>query len=659
MPPASQSQTAALPQTHPLFPNLLSPIRIRNTVIRNRVLVTGHQPRLNDSGMIGDRLYYYHLERAKGGIGLMIMEETGVALRPGTSLEGKLFLVNISDEIIPQYRRVADGVHRYGAKILAQLIYWPHHTGLCCSDGIRLAAHNLRAATIDDIKRLVRQYAEAARRAQAGGLDGVEVTTWGGLLAQFVSPDINRRTDAYGGSFANRIRIVVEVLEAVREAAGDELVVGVRVDGESYTEGGTTPDLAARVVATLEERCLIDYANVVAGGGPGLCAGLNEMSMFVPLGAHIGIAARVKRECDVPVLHAGRITDPNLAETFLEKGYVDMIGMTRAHIADPHLVNKAAEGRLDEITTCVGCNEGCIGRHARNLAITCVQNPVTGREEEWARIVPAQVAKRVVVVGGGMAGLKVASVAAQRGHDVTLVELQPEVGGQVRIASKVPARAELGDMVRNVVRACERAGVQILTGTRATADTVLGPHPDAVVVATGSGPAAPGFSGAQLPHVYDCFQFLDDDVSVKPGGRVIVYDLIGDEVAASIADMLARQGASVEMLTTHPYFGWEVVNRTWGILHYRLLQVGVKMEPDTALVCIQDHSAVVQHMYWPETETRHDVEAVIASLGRRPNADLADALQGRVPQIHKVGHADSLSDLHGTMLGAETLGRAL
>lgn len=424
------------------FEHLLSPIRIGPRTIRNRMLITGHVPGLAEHGAPGPREIAYQRERAFGGAGLQI---TGATPVHASSLnEEAASHFNVDDRIIPAYRNLADAVHAEGGTILAQLAHYggamvSHEAGRpiwapspVAADLMRQVPHEMTAAEIDDV---VRAFAAAAVRVREGGLDGIEIQgAYGLLLAAFLSPRSNTRSDRYGGSLENRLRFTLEVTEAVREAAGPDLIVGIRIPGDELAEDGLDQSAMRDAALMLEAAGKLDFLNVIAG------TNLDRIHRTThwpptpaPHGLFVHLAQGIKAAVKLPVFTAGRITDPAHAERILAEGKADMVGMTRAHIADPHVVRKITEGRAADVRRCVGANV-CIARVMAGGPVRCLHNPEAGREKEWGPASPAPAPRRIAVIGGGPAGLEAARVAAERGHRVT-PHLPLKLLGQVNIIS--------------------------------------------------------------------------------------------------------------------------------------------------------------------------------------------------------------------------------
>lgn len=444
------------------FEAMFQPIQIGKLTIRNRVLSTAHaEVYATDGGMTTERYVKYYEEKAKGGIGLAICGGSSVVAID--SPQQWWSSVNLStDRIIPHFQNLADAMHKHGAKIMIQITHmgrrsrWDgyHWPTLMSPSGIREPVHRATCKTIEveEIWRVIGNYAQAARRAKEGGLDGVELSAvHQHMIDQFWSPRVNKRTDEWGGSFEGRMKFGLEVLKAVRAEVGEDFCVGMRICGDEFHPDGLSHEDMKQIAKYYSDTGMLDFIGVVGSG----CDTHNTLAnvipnMTFPPEPFLHLAAGIKEVVDVPVLHAQNIKDPNQATRILEGGYVDMVGMTRAHIADPHLIAKIKMGQVDQIKQCVGANY-CIDRQYQGLDVLCIQNAATSREYMGVPHIIEKSAgpkRKVVVVGGGPAGMEAARVAAERGHDVTLFEKKEQLGGQITTAAKAPQRDQIAGITR-------------------------------------------------------------------------------------------------------------------------------------------------------------------------------------------------------------------
>jgi 2,4-dienoyl-CoA reductase-like NADH-dependent reductase (Old Yellow Enzyme family) len=503
---------------------LFSPLTVGGVEIRNRIFSTGHDTNMAENGLPGDALIAYHRARARGGAGLVVVQ---VAAVHPTAFYTGLMLDGTQDNCIAPYGRLADAVHQHGCKVFGQ-IFHPGREIFHTADGTEPVAYAPSAVpnqryqvmprpmTREMIAEVIDGYAATAARLAKAGLDGVEIVASHGYLpAQFLNPRVNRRDDAYGGDFENRMRFLNELCAAVRARIGDDIVVGMRISGDELDPEGLTPEEIVEACEALDGVGILDYFNVIAGSSASLLGAYHIVPpMLVETGYVAPFAAAVKARVSKPVFVAGRINQPQTAEQILASGQADMCGMTRAMIADPEMANKARTGHGDDIRACIACNQACIGRMQAGYSISCIQHPETGRELIYGYITPAEHPRRVMVVGGGPGGMKAAMVASRRGHQVTLYEKSARLGGQVLLAQLLPGRAEFGGLVTNFEREIELAGVEVVKRTEVTPELVAEQAPDAIILATGARPYVPAIEGMAEGHVIDAWQVIRGEANV-------------------------------------------------------------------------------------------------------------------------------------------------
>jgi mycofactocin system FadH/OYE family oxidoreductase 2 len=651
------------------FRHLFTPLRVGGLTLKNRIFSTGHAEAMAEDGKPGPRLRAYHQAKARGGAALTVIGGS-TSVHPSSPASAWNMIANHDDSIVPAYRAIAEVVHRHDCLIMTQLT----HLGRRAQSDVE-AWHVLLAPSPipekvhrevpheiepEQIAMLVRAFGDAAWRCRAGDLDGVELSfAHNHLVDQFWSPLFNRRTDEYGGSLDNRMRFGFEVLREIRRRVGRDWVVGARISGDELTAGGLGADDMAEIARRLAASGLVDFLSVVGGAAhtARLQAGVVP-NMAYPIGVYVPIAAAIKAALpETPVFHAGRIVDPVHADELLADGAVDLVGMTRALIADPDLPRKAREGRLEDIRVCVGANEGCIDRIYQGKPVTCVQNPGIGRETELSEPAPAATKKRVVVVGAGVAGLEAARVSALRGHRVLLLERDPEVGGQVLMASRAPARAEYAGIVRFLARQVAKLGVDCRLRVEATEETVLNESPDVVIVATGSHPHVPALPGLDGKHVVTDRDALLDRVEI--GERVIVVDDVHTQQGLSTAEHLLERGRRVEVISRLFHPGQDVGVTSILPLYSRLFAKGVTLTPHTDLVAVEGSTVVVANAYTGETRRIEGVDTVVLSMGSRSTDALYRALRGRVLAIHAIGDCVAPRGVHHAILEGTRVGRAI
>lgn len=655
------------------LPRLFSPLALKGVTLRNRIVSTPHSDGMGDDGLVTERLIAYFRAKARGGAAL-VMGPAGCSVHPTSPTRaGGLELHH--EAVLPGLARLARAVHEEGAAWIPQITHW----GRRGTSGDRpeplvapsavpepVSAENPRALTEEEIADIVAGYARAARGAQEAGADGVDVCAWANhLLDQFWSPLSNHRTDGYGGSLDNRLRLAREVLAAIRHAVGEAFIVGIRVTGDELVEGGLGAREMQEIAGRLVRTGLVDYLSVSGG------AGMTPMAQAAvvpghwwPPGCFAGYA-RAMREvaAEVPILYAGRVVRPEMAERLLVDDACDLVAMTRALLADPDLPEKTRTGRLDEIRHCVGANV-CIGRrYGHHEPVACVYNPSAGRELTLGPLTRATAARRIVVAGGGPAGLEVARVAAERGHRVVLFEAAAVVGGHVLLEAAVPHRGELRGIADYYRRELARLGVDVRTGSTATVDGVLAERPDAVVVALGSRAAVPDVPLDGITVV------TADDVlrGARPGGFVVVFDDDGGFRGPGAALLLARAGARVEIVTPALHVGIRLDPSNLPPFYRHLFAAEITMTPNHALVAASTGRVRLRNVYLglglglgPGDEVeRHGVDALVASLLRRvPEDGLHHALRGRV-EVHLVGDAAAARPTDKVILEASVLGRRL
>jgi 2,4-dienoyl-CoA reductase-like NADH-dependent reductase (Old Yellow Enzyme family) len=629
------------------FPHLFEPLALRGCTLKNRIMSTGHDTTLPVDGTVNDDLVAYHEARAKGGVGLIILQVSGVH---ETARYTNHVLMATEDAAIPGYRRVAEAVHAHGTSLFAQLF----HPGreIAEADGGLLSVayapssvpnerfHVMpRALKQPMIRAIVSGYGDAARRMEAAGLDGVEVVASHGYLpSQFLNPRTNLRTDGYGGDLDGRLRFLHEVLADIRGKVGDGFVVGMRISGAEADEQGLSREESLEAIERLAGS--LDYVNVTLGNSATLGGAVHiAPPMAFPVGYVAPYAAEIKRRVTIPVFAAGRINQPQSAESLLAAGQVDVCGMTRALICDPDLPNKTARGDLDDIRACIACNQACIGHFHKGYPISCIQNPASGRERRYGRLAPLRAIRDVMVVGGGPAGMKAALTAAERGHRVTLHESAPRLGGQALLAQLLPGRSEFGGIVTNLQRELARAGVAVRTGSRVDVAMVRAQAPDAVVVATGAVPYRPPFANEGALQILDAWQILTE--SASPGDRVVVVDWRADWIGIGIAERLAASGRSVRLAVSGIAAGESLPFYVRDAAIAGLHRMGVSILPYMRLYGSDADSVYLQHIASAEAVILDSVDTLVLCTGHTPVADLADELDESGIEVHLIGDAAS------------------
>jgi hypothetical protein len=544
---------------------LLQPYRLKHLTLRNRIMITSHEPAYPEDGMPKGRYRAYHAERAKAGIALTMTAGSASVSRDSPPVFNNILAWK--DEVVGWMKAMVDECHDHGAAVMIQLTHLGRRTRWDKGDWLpilapgheREAAHRAFPKRIEDwdIARVIGDFADAAERMQAAGVDGIELEAYGHLLEQFWSPLTNDLPPPYGGSLDNRLRFTFDVLRAIRARVGPDFIVGLRYTGDEQTPGGTTQAEGLEISRRLRDSGMVDFLNVVRGRidtDPALTDMIPIQGMASA--PHLDFAGDIRAATGFPTFHAARIPDVATARHAIASGKLDMVGMTRAHMADPHLVRKIIEGREDDIRPCVGANY-CLDRIYQGGMAFCLHNAATGREETMPHAIPAApLRRRITIVGAGPAGMEAARVAAERGHAVTVFEAADQPGGQIRLTAQDPRRREMMSIIRWRMDQCEKRGVTFRFNTLADAATVLDTRPDAVIIATGGLPHT-----AVLQHgndlVCSAWDILSGDV--KPGSDVLVYDDAGDHAALQAADRISATGAAVEIVTPDRSFAPEVM----------------------------------------------------------------------------------------------------
>jgi mycofactocin system FadH/OYE family oxidoreductase 2 len=648
---------------------LFSPVQVGRLTLKNRIYSSGHAEAMAESGRPGERLTRYHEAKARGGCALTIFGGSS-SVHPSSPAAAWKQIANHDDSIIPAYRALADAVHAHGCLVFTQLTHMGRRAQADGEEADVLLApsqipervhrdvpHELEA---EQIAELVRAFGEAARRCREGGLDGIELSmAHNHLIDQFWSPLFNQRLDDYGGSLENRMRFGFEVLQETRRCVGRDFVVGARISGDEFTRGGLSAVDMAEIARRLATSGLVDFLSIIGGGAHTYelqAAAVPNMSYTT--GVFLPLAAAIKQAVPgVPIFHASRIVDPVHADRTVAAGQIDVVGMTRALIADPDLPKKARDGRLDDIRTCVGANEGCIDRIYQGKPVTCVQNPATGRERELAEVHPAKTPKKVVVVGGGVAGLEAARMAAVRGHRVVLFEKTAELGGQVLLAARAPARAEYAGIVRFLAAQVRKLAIDVRLAVEATASAVLSERPDTVVVATGSHPFVPPVPGSDGKHVVTDRDVLSGEAKV--GANVVVVDDVHTQQALSTAELLLEQGKRVEVISPLFYVGQDIGVTSIAPLYKRLFTAGVVLTPGTELRAVEGSAVIVANVYSGVERRVDGVDTVVLSAGSRSTDSLYRALKGRVAELYAVGDCVAPRGVHQAILDATRVARAI
>ncbi|MFT6272025.1 MAG: 2,4-dienoyl-CoA reductase-like NADH-dependent reductase (Old Yellow Enzyme family) [Dinoroseobacter sp.] len=547
---------------------LLQPFQLKHLTLRNRIMTTSHEPAYPENGMPTDRYRAYHEERAKAGVALAMTAGSAAVSRDSPPVFNNVLAYK--DEVVPWIQNLTDGCHEHGCAVMIQLTHLGRRTNWNKGDWLpsvssskhREPAHRAFPKLLEDwdIERIISDFADAAERMKAGGMDGIELQVYGHLLDQFWSPLTNDLTGPYGAdTLENRMRFPLDVLGAIRKRVGAEFIIGFRYTADEAQKGGITAeeglDISKRLAATGQ----LDFLNVIRGRihtDPAMTDIIPVQGM--PSAPHLDFAGEVRKATGMPTFHAARIPDVATARHAVQAGLLDMVGMTRAHMADPHIVKKILEGREDDIRPCVGATY-CLDRIYQAGEALCIHNPSTGRElTQPHEVEVAQIRRKVVVIGAGPAGLEAARVAALRGHEVVVFEAQSEPGGQIRLTAQNPRRREMIGIIDWRMAQCAARDVAFHFNTWAQVEDVTALSPDVVIVATGGLPNLELFeTGAEAAHVVSAWDLISGDV--KPAERVLIYDESGDHPGLMAAEVAALAGSKVEVMTPDRVFAPDIM----------------------------------------------------------------------------------------------------
>ncbi len=674
--------TAQSPYSH-----IWQPIGIGNVEVKNRILMTAMTSNYAEDHIISDRHIAFYRERARGGAALMITEQQGAY--PYTKGSFHMGCSAFDKRSVPQYAKLAEAVHEYGARMFAQLAGWGVHDKgamimdewhpLWAASRVQSILHHETPMVMgqEEIDQVIAGFGQSALHVKIGGLDGVELHgAHSYMLGQFLSPAYNKRTDRYGGSVRKRCQLVLDIIEEIRRRVGPDFVVGIRLTFDEFLgPAGITQEQAAEQLELFASTGMFNFFNISGGGYHTIHYAAPPMTVpqgfMIPFGKHakeiVGNRARV--------FIVGRIVELAMAENALAEGAADMVGMMRAMLADPFMMQKAREGREREITRCAGVYE-CGNRLFQNREVACMLNPVAGRERQWGtgtlRMVTAGDARRIVVVGGGPAGMRTAAVAGRRGHQVILLERQEVLGGHISLIRRLPTRGEWQTAIDNLMRDVESAGVDVRLNTTATPDALSSLDPEAVVCATGAHYEKTGLSpyrpdresipGYMQDNVLDLASAvraaLADPCSL--GKRVLILDETAAYLPFGLAELLANGGAEVEVVTPHMFAAEETFRTSeMPFLFGRLAKASVRITAQEMIDRIESDRAEIRGIWDGSTRTVAGINTFIIAVSRAPNDELHEQIKGSFKDVRRVGDALAPRRTAEVIYEGEKLGREL
>ena len=623
--------------SHPAFPHLFEPLVLRGKRLKNRIMSSGHDTSMPTDNRVNPQLIAYHRARAEGGVGLIVLQVAGVH---DSARYTSHVLMATDDGCIEGYRELAEVCHAQGTVVLSQ-IFHPGREIMESADGLLAVAYSAsgvpnerfrvmpRALDQGMIDEIVAGYAAAARRLHQAGIDGVEVVASHGYLpAQFLNPRVNRRTDEYNGSLEQRLKFLREIIAAVRAATDAQFIIGLRISADERDAEGLTESESLEAVHSLQTE--LDYVHIVAGTSASLGGAIHIVPPMAIAAAYLADEAAVfKAKLSIPLFVTGRINQPQEAELILARGQADVCGMTRALICDPLMPAKTQEGHVEDVRACIACNQACIGHFHKGLPISCIQHPETGRELQFGQQQTAVKRRRIMVVGGGPAGMKAAAVAAQRGHEVTLYEATSQLGGQVQLAQLLPRRSEFGGASTNLQREMALAGVHVVRNTRVDRARVEQEKPDHVIIATGAEPYWPAFENGGELQVVDAWQVLREQVTL--GRSVVVVDWRCDWIGPGIAERLVRAGHHVQLAVNGTHCGEHLPLYVRDQLAGELHRLGIPIIPYARLYGCDDTTVYLQHTASGEPMLLENIDTLVLCQGHQPVDTLGAELQGLVP----------------------------
>ena len=649
-----------------MFDHLFSPLILGRVTLPNRICFLAHRTNFAKRGLLNDRHLAYYRRRAQGRCGLIIVGELSIHPndRPWESM-----IEAYHSEVVEDYHKLTRTIHEFGTIIFAQL----NHHGFQSSGDITrqvvwgpsamsdiVFGETAKAMEMEDIEGVKKAFSRAAQFAKEGKFDGLEIDIGPeSLLRQFLSPLSNHRQDEYGGSMVNRMRLPLEVIDAIRKAVGEDFTVGIRLCVDEKFWGAITLDESLQVAQRFENTGQVDFINVSVGTYYNLY--LILASMHTPLGFTVELAEQIKKTVNLPVIVSYQITSPQMADEILANGQADAIGFVRPLICDPDFGKKAQDGKLEDIRYCVRDNKGCIGSINQSKTLSCIQNPTVGnesidREETYTH---ATLKKRVMVIGGGPAGLEAARVARERGHEVTVYEKKKEVGGQINLIKERPGRQGMSEIIRYLSHILEKLQVPIITGVEVTPEMVLEKNPDAVIVATGSRPRIKPVAGEYgPPSALNVWEVLGGQFPV--GEKILFIDENGGHHATATVELLADQGKKVHMVTSDLFIGIELAPiGDLYLTRQRLLQKGVTFTSDVVIDEIDGSKAKARNIYTNKPILFQGYDTIVLDMGNVVDDHLYRQLKGQVKELYRAGDCVAPRGIDMAILEGRRVGERL